>query len=118
MRFEITTSRGTDGTGRLEAPALKPRRWTHVAVTLSGDTGTLYVDGEAVNTASITIDPLFTRNRCYIGKSQWLDPLFKGRIDDFRIYNYPLPASAMREVFQRLNSATEGIGLHCSDGMR
>lgn len=102
MRFEITTSRATEGTGRLEAPALKPRRWTHVAVTLSGDTGTLYVDGEAVNTATITLDPFFTQNHCYIGKSQWPDPLFKGRIDDFRIYNYALPATAIRDVFQRL----------------
>jgi hypothetical protein len=103
MRFEITTSRGTEGTGRLEAPALKPRRWTHVAVTLSGDTGTLYVDGEAVNTAPILLDPFFTQNHCWIGRSQWPDPLFKGRIDDFRIYNYALPANTVRDVFQRRN---------------
>jgi hypothetical protein len=102
MRFEITTSRGNEGTGRLEAPALKPRRWTHVAITLNGDTGTLYVDGEAVNTVPITLAPFFTQNQCYIGKSQWPDPLFKGRIDDFRIYNYALPAAAIRDVFQRL----------------
>jgi hypothetical protein len=102
MRFEITTSRGTEGTGRLEAPALKPHRWTHIAVTLCGDIGTLYVDGQPVNTATITLDPLFTQNHCYLGKSQWPDPLFKGRIDDFRIYNYALPASAIRDVFNRL----------------
>ncbi|EDY19415.1 Fibronectin type III domain protein [Chthoniobacter flavus Ellin428] len=102
MRFEITTSRGNEGTGRLEAPALKPRRWAHVAVTLSGDTGTLYVDGEAVSSAPITLHPFFTQTQCYIGKSQFPDPLFKGRIADFRIYNYALPASAVRDVFQRL----------------
>jgi len=100
MRFEITTSRGTDGTGRLEAPALKPHRWTHVAVTLNGDRGTLYVDGEAEATAPITLDPLFTQNHCYIGKSQYPDPLFKGRIGDFRIYNYALPEVQVRKLFQ------------------
>ena len=70
-------------------------------VTLNGDAGTLYVDGEAANTATITLDPLFTQNRCYIGKSQYPDPLFKGRIDDFRIYNYALSAEAVRDVFRR-----------------
>jgi hypothetical protein len=100
MRFEITTSHGMDGTGRLEAPALTPHRWTHVAVCLSGDTGTLYVDGQAAATATITLDPLFTQNRCYIGKSQYPDALFKGRIEDFRIYNYGLSAAAIREVFE------------------
>jgi hypothetical protein len=102
MRFEMTTSRGAEGTARLEAPALKPRRWTHVAVTLRGDTGTLYVDGEPVNSASITIHPFFTQTQCHIGKSQFPDPLFKGRIDDFRIYNYALSAGSIRDVFQRL----------------
>jgi hypothetical protein len=102
MRFEMTTSRGTEGTVRLEAPALKPRHWTHVAITLGGDTGTLYVDGEAVSTTPITIHPLFTQTQCYLGKSQWPDPLFKGRIDDLRIYNYALSANAVRDVFQRL----------------
>jgi hypothetical protein len=69
---------------------------------LNGDIGTLYVDGEAVNTVPITLAPFFTQNKCYIGKSQWPDPLFKGRIDDFRIYNYALPATAIRDLFQRL----------------
>jgi concanavalin A-like lectin/glucanase superfamily protein/alginate lyase len=100
MQFAITTTRDTESTGRLEAPALKPGRWTHVAVTLNSDTGTLYVDGEPVNTATITLDPLFTQNHCYIGKSQYPDPLFKGRIADFRIYNYALPASALKGLFQ------------------
>jgi hypothetical protein len=100
MRFEITTSRGTDGTGRLEAPAMKPHRWTHIAITLNNHTGTVYVDGEVVATGPILLDPLFTQNHCYIGKSQYPDPLFKGRIEDFRIYDYGLSAEAVREAFQ------------------
>lgn len=103
MRFEITTSRGSDGTGRLEAPALKTRRWTHVAVALEGDEGTLYVDGVAVNTSQITLDPLFTQNRCYVGKSQYPDPLFKGRIDDFRIYNHALAPRAVEDLARARN---------------
>jgi hypothetical protein len=103
MRFEISTSLGTYGTGRLESPALKPHRWTHVAVTLSGRTGTLYVDGVAVDHASMAVAPLFTQNHCYIGKSPWPDPLFKGKIDDFRIYNHALSAEAVADIFHRRN---------------
>lgn len=40
----------------------------------------------------------------YIGKSQFgSDPLFNGTIDDFLIYNYALPANAVRDIFQRRN---------------
>ncbi len=59
-----------DGTGRcalvlakdgvtetLVAPALPAGVWTHVAVALGGDTGTLYVNGRLVAAGTITIDP-------------------------------------------------------------
>jgi hypothetical protein len=91
LRFTITTTRGMDGTSTLDAPRLKTNQWVHVAVTLSGDTGTLYVNGRSAATGPVTLDPLFTQNHCYIGKSQYPDPLFKGKIADFRIYNHALP---------------------------
>ncbi len=100
MSFEITTTRSTEDTDRLQAPAMKPGKWTHVAVTLKGDVGTLYIDGAAATSGPVKLDPLFTQNRCYIGKSQYPDPLFKGRIDDFRIYNYALPEGEIRKVFE------------------
>ncbi len=64
--------------------------WTHVAVTLEWDTATLYVNGEAVSSnTAVTINPSdFNPEINYIGKSQFeADPLFNGRIDDFRIYS-------------------------------
>ncbi len=72
----------------LDAPALPLGEWTHIAVTLVGNTGTLYVNGAAVDTRSITHDPaaLAPMNN-FLGKSQYPDPLFNGSIDDFRIYN-------------------------------
>lgn len=98
MRFSITTSRGYDGTGVLNGPALPVGQWTHVAVTLNGDVGTLYVNGTPVDTAIIDrVDPLFSQVFCYLGRSLWNpDPFFDGRIDDFRIYNHALSG---REVY-------------------
>ena len=51
-----------------------------VAVALNGDTGTLYVDGAAVDTnSSMTLNPsTFSPVNNYIGESQWPDPLFNG----------------------------------------
>ncbi|MEN6309156.1 MAG: LamG-like jellyroll fold domain-containing protein [Anaerohalosphaeraceae bacterium] len=71
---------------------LATNQWVHVAVSLSGDTGRLYVNGTLVakNTA-MTYDPItFKPALNYIGKSQWPDAYYNGLIDDMKIYNYPL----------------------------
>jgi hypothetical protein len=103
MRFEITTSRGNEGTGRLNGPILPVSQWKHVAVTLNGDTGSLYVDGALVDTAMIDqVEPFFGQPYCYIGRSMWNgDPAFNGRIDDFRIYNYALSSSEVAALSGR-----------------
>ncbi|WP_418128175.1 LamG-like jellyroll fold domain-containing protein [Variovorax sp. 375MFSha3.1] len=66
-------------------------RWVHVAVTLSGTVGTLYVDGTQVATADgIWINPfqLGRTTQTWLGRSQYGgDPYFKGRMQDFRIYS-------------------------------
>lgn len=92
MRFSITTSRGLYGSASLNGPVLSVGQWTHVAVTLNGDTGTLYVNGVPVDVQVVDlVDPLFGQIFCYIGKSMYnADPLFNGCIDDFRIYNQAL----------------------------
>ena len=77
----------------IEAPELPAGQWSHVAVTLDGDIGTLYVNGApAASNPSMTIDPFdFQPVNNYIGTSQSTsDSFFDGQIDDFRIYNYAL----------------------------
>ncbi|KRE32653.1 LamG-like jellyroll fold domain-containing protein [Paenibacillus sp. Soil522] len=76
--------------------ALPTGGWHHVAVTLNGATGTLYVDGLQVgsNTA-MTLKPsdLGSTTQNWIGRSQFADPYLNGRVDDFRIYSRALTAS-------------------------
>ncbi len=70
--------------------------WTHVAVTLSGNTGILYIDGVEVgrnSSMSLTPDSLGVTTQNYIGKSQYTwDAYLNGRVDDFRIFSNALSA--------------------------
>ncbi|MEO5915160.1 MAG: LamG-like jellyroll fold domain-containing protein [Luteolibacter sp.] len=88
MRFVIVNGGAEQ---RLNTTVPATGQWVHVAVTLSGDTGKLYVNGVVKDTQTITINPTdFAPTKNYIGKSQWPDPLYNGRIEDFRVYSRAL----------------------------
>lgn len=93
MRFAITD----DGDEEvISTTSMTSGTWTHIAVTLDGAAGKIYVDGTAAaSNTSMTIKPSdFKSIYNYIGKSQVsTDPLFAGQIDDFRIYNCALTAT-------------------------
>jgi Alpha-L-arabinofuranosidase B, catalytic/Alpha-L-arabinofuranosidase B (ABFB) domain/Concanavalin A-like lectin/glucanases superfamily/NPCBM-associated, NEW3 domain of alpha-galactosidase/Lamin Tail Domain len=96
LRFAITTN-GNGAEQQLNGPGTLPlNTWSHVAVTLSGQTGTLYVNGQAVATnPNMTLNPaaLGTTSQNWIGRSQFADPFMAGDIDDFQIYDHALSAA-------------------------
>jgi hypothetical protein len=103
-RFAITVNghgdQIIDGTA-----ALPIGQWVHVAVTLSGSTGALYVNGAAVATNTAMFLAPFrlggtTQN--WLGKSQYAaDPGFNGLIDDFRIHRGALSGA---QIVSLMNS--------------
>jgi hypothetical protein len=101
LRFAITTG-GNAAEQIIEAPMPLPTNsWCHVAVTLDGAVGVLYLDGLPVATnLNVTIRPwqlLTTAN--YIGKSQFpADPTFRGRIDSVRIFGRALSAAEIANI--------------------
>lgn len=78
-------------------------KWTHIAITFSDDAITLYINGTPVITnTSINIRPsdIMPISNC-IGRSTFpADPLFKGEIDDVRIYNYALSADEINAIME------------------
>jgi hypothetical protein len=101
MRFVLKNNGGEQVTS---TTPLATNQWVHLAATLSGDTAKIYVNGALVKTnTGVTINPSdFVQNAIYIGKSQYADALFNGSVDDFRIYNYGLPASEVSDLYLAL----------------
>lgn len=102
IRFAITTN-GTVGEQQIKGSAPLPTgRWVHVAVTLTGKTGTLYVDKAAVGTnPDLQLPPfqLGPTSQNWLGRSQYAsDPYFTGMIDDLRIYYGALSAEQIAEL--------------------
>jgi Glycosyl hydrolases family 43/Concanavalin A-like lectin/glucanases superfamily len=101
LHFAITTS-STGGEQIIDGPAAFPTgSWSHVAVTLDGSKGWLYLNGNPIATnSSLTIRPWQTLARSnYLGKSQWpLDPAFNGKIDSFRIFGRALSAAEIKDL--------------------
>lgn len=96
-RFAITLN-GYLGEQTLDAPSALPAgRWVHVAVTLSGQTGTLYLDGVPVGThTAMSFAPcqVGATHQNWLGRSQFAtDPTFSGQIDDVRLYSGALTAT-------------------------
>ncbi|HUO08303.1 MAG TPA: LamG-like jellyroll fold domain-containing protein [Phycisphaerae bacterium] len=119
VRFAITTS-STAGEQQITGPSALPiGTWVHVAVTLAGSLGILYVNGAEVGrNSSMTLNPTSLGNTTqdWIGRSQWSgDPYFNGRIDDFRIYSQALsPAQILALAATAVPSAPTGFTVSSS----
>lgn len=97
LRFAIMNNGAEQG---IDGPVMSAGKWVHVAVTLGTSGARMYVDGEKVaEFSTVTIRPVdFKPMLNYIGRSQKSYPLFNGYIDDFRVYNYELPASEVAQL--------------------
>jgi autotransporter-associated beta strand protein len=93
--------------------------WTHFAVTQSGNTCTLYINGTAVaSNTGVTIKPstIGSTNLNYLGKSQFNDPMFKGSIDGFKIYSRALSTSEIQNFTTNQTARKENAGTADPDG--
>ena len=87
----------------LSTNPLNTSYYRHVALTISGTTHTLYLDGSAVatNTNAFNIFQNYpsTISKLFIGSAADLSYGFSGLIDDFKVFNRALPASDISSIY-------------------
>ncbi|MDF0748631.1 alginate lyase family protein [Marinobacter sp. 71-i] len=88
--------------GTFDSGASKVGQWVHIAMTLKGRLGLLYINGEATNSGEdMPMAPfqLDDTPQNWLGRATngW-DPLFRGRLQDFRIYNRALSATEISHL--------------------
>jgi len=82
--------------------------WRHVAVTIDGSQGVVYVNGPGItgtkttnNTLTLRPIDLGTMDYAYFGKSPWtVDPYFDGQFDEIRVYRRALSAAEVQTLAQ------------------
>ncbi len=99
MRFVIKDNGGAEQ--MIDAPMLPIRQWAHVAVTLQGNTGKIYINGieQAVSNAITYQIANVIGSNTWLGRSQYIaDPYFQGTLDDVFIYNRALSAEEIQTL--------------------
>lgn len=91
LRFAICAV-DSDNMQQLESDALPVGNWTHITVTINGNTGRLYINGDMVDSGTILFNPSTLRAvNNLIGKSRFSsDPPFSGMLDDILVADYAL----------------------------
>jgi hypothetical protein len=98
-------------TQTVQAPAGLPVGiWTHVAVTLDGQKGILYVNGQPVVTNTVTLSPLDVRAQTnHLGHSKFTaDPDFSGEFASFRAYGCALSAAEICAPLPNISEPQNG----------
>ena len=101
----------TQSSGLSAGNTLTINKWNHIAVTLSGTTASIYVNGVLENSASNFLVPTtITRNNCSIGKSNWSGgnyDLLNGSMDELRIWNVTRTQSEIQAAMYSELAGTE-----------
>jgi hypothetical protein len=119
LRFAITESGNTNEKRLNYTKPLTTGKWVHVAVTLAGDSGQLYVDGTRVASQTINLNPSDIRaSQRWLGKSQYAnDPYFNGKLDEVAVFDRALSQIEIQQVMACGWDALPGqaLGLHMEE---
>ncbi|MFG2044290.1 beta-L-arabinofuranosidase domain-containing protein [Dactylosporangium sp. NPDC048998] len=110
-RFAITVG----GSGQEQqingTAALPTNQWVHLAVTLTQNTGTLYVNGQQVGqNTNMTLNPsrLGNPGNRWIGRSAYGDPFLDATIDEFHIFDRALSRQEVQSLLDSPAGSTGG----------
>lgn len=109
LRFAITPT-DFGGEQALETDKhLVSDEWSNVIVTIDGTEGKMYRDGVLVAEGSFEMAPsdLGKTVQNWIGRSPYGDAMYKGYIEDFRVYNRALSSSEVKALSDEYNAALD-----------
>ena len=97
VTFEVYNGNTTGGKVTSPLGSLILNQWQHWAATMDlGGNVVIYRNGLPIATGITTVPNVVTRNRCYLGLSNWAtDGHFAGEMDDVRIYDRVLAPGAV-----------------------
>ena len=89
-------------------------KWTHVAITMKGDSAYVYYNGVQVLKTFSSLKALaVNRLYNYIGKSNWAEPFTNMLVDEFRIYNkYVSQSDLIERSHHSLKGDEDGLILY------
>lgn len=84
---------------------LELEQWTHLAYTLNGTTGTLYMNCTKVAESNMFIPENVNRTANFIGRSNWfsIDSLLYADLDDLKFFNRALSLFELSLLMQEVN---------------
>jgi hypothetical protein len=99
----------TDGSDNIYSPTQLPlNQWVQIVATQSSLTGSIYINGQLVISASNTGIASVVRNYNYIGRSNWNgDAYLDGKISSLRIWSRVL---GLEEITADYNTMTRELG--------
>ncbi|KLU85737.1 acetyl-CoA carboxylase [Magnaporthiopsis poae ATCC 64411] len=111
-RFAITTGGSGEEQQINGNTALPVNEWVHIAVTLKGNTGVMYVNGQVAGTnMGMALNPTSLGNpgNRWIGRSQYSgDAPLSATIDEFHIFSRALSAAEVRSLLASAAGTTGG----------
>lgn len=101
-RTAITVSSNPGEVNAHSGANLDPNRWYSLTSVIDGDAGTIsfYLDGVLAGQANTSLKPSSITDQAMntIGRAPWPDPLFKGEISTFRVWDRALDAAEVEAV--------------------
>ena len=103
LRFENDNLGGAASSITTGDNGITLNAWQFLVIAINNNTtnnAVIYRNGDAVTTGTVTLPNVVTRTNCFIGKSEWYgDSLYKGQMDDVRIYNYGLSYADVAKLY-------------------
>jgi hypothetical protein len=102
------------------ATQLPTNQWTHLAATLHGTTGTIYINGSVAVTGTLNVAPNVVRTNNYIGRSNYsADGYANADFEEIRIWNVARTQAQIQSTMDQRLAGTEAglVGYwRCDDG--